>query len=91
MPLHLNLDKGAQSLVVLAIELVFDLYHVHLTARHHHTNQVIIICTQTLQCTNENRYRIGISTNITIPTIYLHTCNIYTDLRHNYFSRDGKH
>ena len=36
--------EGAKSLVVFLIEDVLNLHHVHLTPRHHHPDQCVIIC-----------------------------------------------
>ena len=47
-----HLDEGGQGLFVQPKEAVLDLYHVHLTAGHHHSNKGVVVCTQTL-CTRE--------------------------------------
>ncbi len=43
------LDERAKSLVVFGLELVLDLYHVHLTACDHHPHQRPVISAQTLK------------------------------------------
>ncbi len=43
-----HLDEGAQRLVIVSVELLLDLHHVHLAPCHHHPHQRAVISAETL-------------------------------------------